>query len=132
VGIIYCLHATNRNLSLDIADENFVFAMTWWFEIALFITVLYLSKKHYSEEAQGKISFILGVNALVVFFGGLLFFGIFWIGTPPLWISDLFVQFITITAMACMAVTPKKGDFTMGISMIFPLMATIVYLCYRF
>jgi hypothetical protein len=131
IGTIYCLHLFNQNSTLSIADKNFVFAMTSWFEIAFLIAVLYSSKKYFCEKDREKISFIAGCNALMAL-GGVFLIRMFWIGAPPTWISDLFIQDMAISMTICIASVPKKGDYTLPLSMIFPLVGTFVYLCYRF
>lgn len=129
---IYYLHITNQNPLIGIADKNLVFIATSLLGIPLLITLQYFLKEHCTEIQKEKVSDIFGYTALIALFGGLLFFGIFWIGTPPTWLSDILIQTIWITAVGCFAFMPKKGSYNLAISMVFPFMAIIVYLCYRF
>lgn len=133
IAITYYDHLTNQNPSLGIADKNFVFLATSWFEIALLIfATTYFSKDRYDQNQRETIADRFGIVALAALFGGLGFFGIFWIGMPPTWMSDLLIQIIAISAMGCIIIMPTKGDQALPLSMIFPLIGTCVYLCDRF
>jgi uncharacterized membrane protein SirB2 len=129
---IYYLHITNDNPSLGVADKDFVFLTTSLFGISFLIALQYFFKKYCNEKQQGKISDIFGYTAIILLFGGLSFFGIFWVGMPPTWLSDILIQAISITSVGCITLMHRKGDHKLPASMIFPLMAAIIYLCYRF
>lgn len=129
----YYLHISNQNPLIGIADKNTLFAITSLFAITLLVAVVNFLKEAYDEKVRAKIANISGSIALIALFAGsLLLFRIFWTGNPPTWISDLFIQIMTITAVGCIALTPRKGSYNMAASMIFPLMGIIFYLSYRF
>lgn len=129
---IYYLHIINANPKLGIADKNFVFAITSCFGFALLIAMVHFFKTHHQQTQREKISERFGWVAIITLLGGLFFYAVFGIKTPATWLSDLFIQIVTVAAVGCIAIMPKKGNYVLPTSMVFPLMTIIVYLCYRF
>ncbi len=133
IGIIYYSHIINKNSAIGIASEDLVFGLTsCFFGIMLVMLVAYFAKEYYNEKQREKISENFGWTAIITLIGGLFFYAVFGIKTPATWLSDLFIQTIAVTVIGCIAIMPKKGNYTLPASMIFPLMAIVVYLCYRF
>jgi hypothetical protein len=133
VGVIYYSHATNHDLTIGIADKKFVFAVTSLLgTFFLMIAIMHFRKIPCDKKYQEKISEKFGCTALLTSFGSLFFFGVFWTEIPPLWLSDLLVQISMITGILSIAILPKKSDHTLSVSVLFALLAGIVYILYRF
>lgn len=133
IALSYYSHITYHDLPIGIADENFLFGITSCFcGILLLIITSLFSKESCGEKEREKIANTFGIVSLITSFGALFIFAVIVQRALPVWTCDLLVQITIVTGIAAIIILPKKADHRLMVSVIFALIAAVVYLCYRF
>lgn len=97
----------------------------------ILITSASEATKLQTNVMQRKISNVLGVIALLFSFGALFIFAIIGQTMLPFWITDIFAQIVILAGILSIMILPKNADHTISISVIFAIIAAILYFGHR-